>query len=54
MEENRLDDEDLEEEDGMILSEDDILQVIELGDEQPMNGKKSILINNLLLLLKHT
>ena len=35
MEENRLDE---EEDDGMILSEDDILQVIDLGDEQSMNG----------------
>ena len=35
MEENRLDE---EEDDGMMLSEDDILQVIDLGDEQSMNG----------------
>ena len=41
MEENQLDEEDLED-DGMMLSEDDILQVIELGDEQPMNGNASI------------
>ena len=27
-----------EEDDGMMLSEDDILQVIDLGDEQSMNG----------------
>ena len=39
MEENRLDNEEVEDDaDGMILSEDDILQVIELGDDQPMNG----------------
>lgn len=37
MEENRLDGED-QEDDGMMLSEDDILQVIDLGDEQSMNG----------------
>ena len=38
MEENRLDDDDLEGDDGLILSEEDILQVIELGDDEPMNG----------------
>ena len=39
MEEDRLDDEDLEGDDGLMLSEDDILQVIELGGNEPMNGK---------------
>ena len=40
MEENQLDNKEVEDDDdGMILSEDDILQVIELGgDDQPMNG----------------
>ena len=28
------------EEDGFVLHQDDILQVIELGDEQPLNGEK--------------
>lgn len=42
MEENRLDNEDLEEEDGMVLSEEDILQVIDLGDDQPVNGKGGV------------
>ena len=41
MEENRLDEEELEDA-GMMLSEDDILQVIELGDDQPMNGNASV------------
>lgn len=48
MEENRLEDEDLEEhDDGMILSEDDILQVIELGDDdQHLNGNEAIVFDN--------
>lgn len=44
MEENRLGDEDLEDDDGMILSEDDILQVIELGDNQPINGNAFLIV----------
>jgi len=38
MEENYPEDEGLEE-DGFVLHQDDILQVIELGDEQPLNGE---------------
>jgi len=38
MEESHVEDESLEE-DGFVLHQDDILQMIELGDEQPLNGK---------------
>ena len=41
MEENRFDEEEVED-NGMMLSEEDILQVIELGDNQPINGNLSV------------
>jgi len=42
MEENSPEDESLGE-DGFVLSQDDILQVIELGDDEPLNGKRKLI-----------
>ena len=50
MEESRFDEEGVED-DGMMLSEEDILQVIELGDNQPINGNSSVKIQCAAMLL---